>query len=41
MLNNEKMISVFILYSFLEYKKEIKPDYKKIFKNFSTCWKSG
>ena len=26
-LNNEKMISVFILNSFVEYKKEIKPDY--------------
>ena len=34
-LNNEKMISMFILNSFyLEYKKEMKPDLKNIFKFF-------
>ena len=31
MLNNEKMISMFILNSFLEYKKEMKPDYNFFF----------
>ena len=31
MLNNEKMISMFIHNSFLEYKKEIKPELKNIF----------
>ena len=31
MLNNEKIISMFIHNSFLEYKKEIKPELTNIF----------
>ena len=34
MLNNEKMISMFIHNSFLEYKKEIKPELKKYILDF-------
>ena len=34
MLNNEKMISMFIHNSFLEHKKEIKPELKKYILDF-------
>ena len=41
MLNNEKMISMFIHNSFLEYKKEIKPELKNIFLIFFFHFGSG